>query len=228
MASEYYDHSIELLSIFKAESNKKFRSKPKKFFEGAQKKNCLESLNICFNFGSLGQVSALTLTYCAPNSCAPFDCQRFSFLSLSSLPSHCLHSSIMSATCHAKCPLICLWRSLRNLHFICTTCDPDELPPFPLPPPSSLLLCLPDCSQLPLRIQFFIFMRRLDCPPASGINAFPSITLPPYLPPHLCTISGWRLSFDLCLASLLSLSLYRCRALRLQVFTSDLPCCLVL
>lgn len=110
----------------------------------------------------------------------------------------CRHCSIMSATCHAKCPLICLWRSLRNLHFICTTCDPDELFPLaplsllaplaalpPLPPclPCPLLLCLPACSQLPLRIQFFIFMRRLECPPASGINAFPSITLPPSLPP---------------------------------------------
>lgn len=181
-----------------------------------------------FQFWQPGPSFGADTNILCPNRCAPFDCQRFPFPCLSSLPSHCLHSSIMSATCHAKCPLICLWRSLRNLHFICTTCDPDELSPFPIPL-APLSLCLPDCSQLPLRIQFFIFMRRLDCPPASGINAFPSITLPASFPPHLCTISGWRLSFDLCLASLLSLSLSLCVALFgfkcLQVICRVALCC---
>lgn len=44
LASEYYDHSIELLSIFKAESNKKFRSKPKKFLRGGPEKKTVWNL----------------------------------------------------------------------------------------------------------------------------------------------------------------------------------------
>lgn len=100
LASEYYDHSIELLSIFKAESNKKFRSKPKKFCRGCAEKNCLGSLNICFNFGSLGQVSALTLTYCAPTavphstaSASPFPAFLPTPLSLPSQFDHVRHLS---------------------------------------------------------------------------------------------------------------------------------------
>lgn len=150
------------------------------------------------------------------------------------MPASTTLASIMSATCHAKCPLICLCHR-RNLHFICTTCDPVELPGcsscFCLLSACSLSApaCSCSCSHcfLPLRIQFFIFMRRLECPPASGINA-PRL-YPPVLP-LLLLISGWRLSFDLCLASLLTLFIPRSSLFRLfaQVFTSDLPCCLVL
>lgn len=52
LASEYYDHSIELLSIFKAESNQKVSQQTEKVFRGKQKKNCLESLNISFNLAA--------------------------------------------------------------------------------------------------------------------------------------------------------------------------------
>lgn len=51
LASEYYDHSIELLSIFKAESNQKVLQQTEKVFRG-EKKNCLESLNISFNLAA--------------------------------------------------------------------------------------------------------------------------------------------------------------------------------
>lgn len=64
LASEYYDHSIELLSIFKAESNQKVLQQTEKV--SGREKKLFGIFEYFFQFGSLGQVSALTLTYCAP------------------------------------------------------------------------------------------------------------------------------------------------------------------
>lgn len=222
LASEYYDHSIELLSIFKAESNQKVSQQTEKVFRGETKKKLFGIFEYFFQFGSLGQVSALTLTYCAPAAVLHSTYSPSSSHPPPSLVAVTVRScpplvmpSVRSFVCGALCEICTLFAQHA------TQMSLSPLPPscLSLPPLPPLLLCLPACSQLPLRIQFFIFMRRLECPPASGINAFPSITLPPSPPLLLLLfISGWRLSFDLCLASLLSLSLSRSSAFCSSVY----------
>lgn len=230
-ASEYYDHSIELLSIFKAESNQKVSQQTEKVFRGETKKKLFGIFEYFFQFGSLGQVSALTLTYCAPaavlhstySPSASHPSPPLSAVTVRSCPPLVM-PSVRSFVCGALCE-ICTLFAQHATQMSLSPLAPSCLSLPPLPP---LLLCLPACLPAPVTHSIFHLYAALGMPAGQRHKRFPlyhSTSPPPFF-----SCSSYPAGVYLLICVWLHCSLSRSHALRLfaQVFTSDLPCCLVL